>query len=823
MDLTELDEIDEIAELREFQRMQEGLLNISYLIESAKNIKEILVDTRESILELFKVEFVNIYVVDRSHKDIYSLVPDGNTFNEFRLPIDKNSIPGYVATTSNVVNIADVYNTEELKSIDNELTFDTATDEKSDFQTKQVLAVPILYNNELMGVIQLVNKTDTLAEFAEEEPVMLHEVAEVLGAAFHNHQKIKGKRKKTKFGYLISHELINEEELNSARKEAIANKESLEAVLMKKYKISKDDILKSLEEFYQCRFITFNNKVTIPVNLLMNLEREQLLRNLWTPLEKIDGYIHVIVDDPRNVQKCDAIESILNTKAIKYDVASPEDITKFINHFFPSDIAEPSVPDVLEINDISGATIYKEEDEEDNDEEDAITESEDEAMQIVSKREIAGDLDDLAAKGEIIKEISGVGIAKHVADISETIKESDGVIIQLVNKIINEAFLRGASDIHIEPDVESESVGVRYRIDGSCVTHLTVPYSYRAALVSRIKIMSNLDITVRRVPQDGKIRINKPGGGKIELRVATMPTQGSVEDIVMRILNVGNALPLEAMGMTKRNYRELLKVCEKPYGLILVVGPTGSGKTTTLHAALRHINTPDRKIWTAEDPVEITQRGLRQVQVQPKIGFDFAAAMRSFLRSDPDVIMVGEMRDYETSKIAVEASLTGHLVFSTLHTNSAPETITRLLDIGIDAFNFSDSLLGILAQRLVKTLCKKCREAYHPTASEYNEMSNSYGEELFEKLNIPNINDLILYRPKGCDSCNNSGYKGRMAIHELLINSEALKSTILKRDSIEILRDIAITEGMRTLLQDGILKAIIGITDLRQVFRACIK
>lgn len=821
MDLTELDEIDEIAELREFQRMQEGLLNISDLIESAKNIKEIIIDTRESILELFGVESVNIYVVDRSRKDMYTVIPDGNTFKEPILLIDKHSIPGYVASTSNMVTIADVYDAEELKKIDNELTFDTSTDEKSGFRTKQVLAAPILYNNELMGVIQLVNKTDAIAEFAEEEPVMLHEVAEALGTAFHNHQKTKGKRKKTKFGYLISHDLINEEQLNSARKEAIANKESLEAVLMKKYNISKDDILKSLEEFYQCRFITFNNKVPMPSNLLMNLEKEQLLRNLWTPLEKIDGSIHVIVDDPRNVQKCDAIENILNTKAIKYDVASPEDIIKFINHFFPSDISEPPVNDFSERVDISSAAIYREDEE--TEEEDAVTESANDMIQIISKRELVGELEDLAAKGEIIKEISGVGIAKQVADAAETIKESDSVIIQLVNKIFNEAFSRGASDIHIEPDVESESVGVRYRIDGTCVTHLTVPYSYRAALVSRIKIMSNLDITVRRVPQDGKIRINKPGGGKIELRVATMPTQGGVEDVVMRILNVGNALPLEAMGMTKRNYRELLKVCEKPYGLILVVGPTGSGKTTTLHAALRHINTPDRKIWTAEDPVEITQRGLRQVQVQPKIGFDFAAAMRSFLRSDPDVIMVGEMRDYETSKIAVEASLTGHLVFSTLHTNSAPETITRLLDIGIDAFNFSDSLLAILAQRLVKTLCKKCKEAYHPTDSEYNEMSHSYGEELFEKLNIPNKNDLILYRPKGCDSCNNSGYKGRMGIHELLINSEALKSTILRRDSIEILRDIAITEGMRTLLQDGILKSIIGLTDLRQVFRACIK
>ncbi len=270
---------------------------------------------------------------------------------------------------------------------------------------------------------------------------------------------------------------------------------------------------------------------------------------------------------------------------------------------------------------------------------------------------------------------------------------------------------RRASDIHIEPNVGKKNVEVRYRVDGDCAIYQTLPYSYRAAVISRIKIMSNLDITVRRIPQDGKIKFKRPHGDEIELRVATIPTQGGVEDVVMRILAKGETMPIEAMGLSERNFNEMLKILAKPYGMILVVGPTGSGKTTTLHAALHHINKPDRKIWTAEDPVEITQYGLRQVQVQPKIGFDFAAAMRAFLRADPDVIMVGEMRDFETAKTGVEASLTGHLVFSTLHTNSAPETITRLLDMGIDPLNFADALLGILAQRLVRTLCKDCKEA----------------------------------------------------------------------------------------------------------------
>jgi type II secretory ATPase GspE/PulE/Tfp pilus assembly ATPase PilB-like protein len=405
----------------------------------------------------------------------------------------------------------------------------------------------------------------------------------------------------------------------------------------------------------------------------------------------------------------------------------------------------------------------------------------------------------------------------------EGVRESDSVIIQLVNKIINDAFLRNASDIHIEPDVIDKNVLVRYRVDGDCHLYQTLPYNYRAALVSRIKIMSNLDITVKRTPQDGKIKFKKPGYGEIELRVVTVPTQGNVEDVVMRILAKGETLPLEAMKMTARNYDELLHISKRPYGLILCVGPTGSGKTTTLHALLKHINTPDRKIWTAEDPVEVTQRGLRQVQVHPKIGFDFAAAMRAFLRADPDVIMVGEMRDLETAKIAVEASLTGHLVLSTLHTNSAPETISRLLDMGIDPLNFADSLLGVLAQRLVRTLCDKCKEPYNPTQEEYNQIVESYGVDLFKKQNISYSKNLQLYRPRGCDACERTGYKGRIGIHELLINTESIKKrSIERRESIEVIRNMAMSEGMYTLYQDGVLKAFEGLTDIKQVHRVCV-
>jgi type II secretory ATPase GspE/PulE/Tfp pilus assembly ATPase PilB-like protein len=303
---------------------------------------------------------------------------------------------------------------------------------------------------------------------------------------------------------------------------------------------------------------------------------------------------------------------------------------------------------------------------------------------------------------------------------------------------------------------------------------MEIPGAHRNALVQRLKIMAKLDISEKRKPQDGKIRF-KYSKGVIELRVATIPTTNQNEDVVMRILAASKPLPLDKMGFAERNLSRFKEIVQKPYGICLVVGPTGSGKTTTLHSALGFINTEDMKIWTAEDPVEITQKGLRQVQVQPKIDFTFAAAMRSFLRADPDVIMVGEMRDHETAAIGIEASLTGHLVFSTLHTNSAPETITRLLDMNIDPFNFADALLGILAQRLIRTLCPKCKEAYNPSEEEWDEIMEVYGREWFGSLGIKYSPEYQLYRPKGCPACNNTGYKGRMGVHELLVGTDEIK------------------------------------------------
>ena len=406
------------------------------------------------------------------------------------------------------------------------------------------------------------------------------------------------------------------------------------------------------------------------------------------------------------------------------------------------------------------------------------------------------------------------------------VTDSDNVLVRLVNKLIIDAYEDGVSDIHIESMPGTESTRVRFRKDGRMFPYSEVPSNFRAALISRIKIMSRLDISEKRHAQDGKINFKEFGPVPIELRVLTMPTTGGYEDIVMRILAAPKAVSIDDIGLAPAIIDKLKAASERPHGLLFVCGPTGSGKTTTLHALLGYINTPDRKIWTAEDPVEITQRGLRQVQVQSKIDWTFAAILRSFMRADPDVIMVGETRDTETARIVIEASLTGHVVFSTMHTNSAVESVVRLLDFGLDPFNFADALLGVLAQRLARRLCTNCRKEYEPGEEELQMLSREYcaespfvPEEVIAqwRSNHAAEGKLKLYAACGCKQCNNTGYKGRLGVHELLANSSAIRKKIHAKANVADIQEVALQEGMRTLRQDGIEKILQGLTDWEQI------
>ncbi|WP_457571441.1 GspE/PulE family protein [Desulfovulcanus sp.] len=569
----------------------------------------------------------------------------------------------------------------------------------------------------------------------------------------------------SRYAYLVLSGQITQEELNRAMERARKENRDLDDILLQVFKIDKKELGKSLQLYYETEFVPFDPSIEPPFELFekRRLDPDFLKRYGWVPFKKDGKTIEVLMVNPFDLGRLDEIRFIFGTSNIRAKVSTAQDIEQFIEHFY---------------------------------------------QQLSSDQELASLVDDLDIDDETDLE--------HELEEGE-LSEHDSEVVRLVNALLVEAWRKKASDIHIEPNVRARYCSIRFRVDGTCHEFRKIRYGLAKPLISRIKIMSNLDIAERRLPQDGKVKIKLPDRNKVvEFRVAIIPTVENQEDVVLRVLASGKPMSLDKLGLSEANLQAFYKMIHKPYGLILVVGPTGSGKTTTLHSALSYINTPERKIWTAEDPVEITQDGLRQVQVNPKIGLTFAAALRSFLRADPDVIMIGEMRDKETAHIGVEASLTGHLVFSTLHTNSAPETITRLLDMDLDPFNFADSLLCVLAQRLVKTLCPKCKKKYIPSDKEIKELMDEFGPG-FEKYGQKFLADKpVLFQAKGCRHCT-GGYKGRIGIHELMLSSDGIKSLIKYREPTEKIREQAIKDGMLTLKQDGILKVLQGITDMSQV------
>ncbi|MFP4030006.1 MAG: ATPase, T2SS/T4P/T4SS family [Desulfococcaceae bacterium] len=739
---------------------------ISNRLQSTHNLDETLSQLKGPIAELFESERITIYGIDGVKRELVSRVMIGNEVKEIRIPVSTKSIAGYAAYKQRLVNVSDVYNPGEISKVGPDLEFDGSWDKKSGFKTKQVLACPVFFHKYLLGAIQLINRKNG-EPFSTRDEKTVQELAKTLGIAMYN-QKRAQRQATNKFSYLLQKHLMTQKELKNAINEANKRKEPIETYLMTSdLKVPKSEIVESLAKYYEVPGVEYRADWPIPGELVKRDKRAFMEKNLWVPLEAEGDKVVIAIDNPHDLQKIDLIKPLYPRNPLDFRVALREDILNFIK-LFTDEQDQSNIDDILH---------------------------------------------QLQAEADEVEE--------EVEEVSDT----DSAVVKLVNKIIIDAYARNASDIHIEPYPGKQNTLVRIRIDGACTVYQTIPFNYKAAVVSRIKIMSGLDIAERRLPQDGKIPFKKYGGLDIELRVATVPTQGGVEDIVMRILAAGDPIPLKKMRFSDRNYNEFIKIVEQPYGIIFVCGPTGSGKTTTLHSALAHINKTETKIWTAEDPVEITQKGLRQVQMHPKIGLTFAAAMRAFLRADPDVIIVGEMRDKETTSIGIEASLTGHLVFSTLHTNSAPESVVRLLDMGMDPFNFADAVLGIMAQRLGRTLCASCKDPYKPSQEEYAELKREYGEETFKRdlaEKYPYNDELTLYRPKGCPKCNNTGYRGRVGIHELMVATDDLKTLIQAKARVAELQKQALKDGMRTLKQDGIAKVFEGLTDFRQIRKVCI-
>ena len=752
------DTATEPEDSRDYERRLNVILR---RIHDAPTFDEALPQLEAEMLALLRAERMTVYQRGRHNREIVSRFKTGEEVQEIRVPVGPTSIAGYVALTQEPIRIEDVYNDDELKRISPHLGFDRSVDERTGFRTRSIMAVPITQDDVLLGVLQILNRSDG-GVFDTTDMERAQDLARVIG------QKYRYDLRGTKgpFDHLVARRHISRERLEEL--ENRARKETTKVVeLLIEEGLAPAMVGESLEHYYQVPFLAYDPDTEPPKAILDRFKRSYLRNNLIAPVAVTDSTVTVVVDDPNDTSRIMELQQFLEGYNFDIRVGLPDDILRYLG-----DKVETDAGSAGELADLVGKLGGDEETPE--------------AM------EEAGTADDAM------------------------VDENEATVVQLVNRLIVDAYKLGASDIHVEPSKGNEPAVVRMRVDGLCRTVLRIPASHIQAVLARIKIMARLDITERRNPQDGKIAV-KLKGQPVELRVATVPTVNG-ENAVMRLLASGGPLPFDKLNLSPRNHRETGELINHPHGLFLVVGPTGSGKTTTLHGVLGELNTADRKLWTAEDPVEITQPGLQQVQVHPKIGFDFAAALRAFLRADPDVILIGEIRDRETAESAVEASLTGHMVLSTLHTNSAPETVTRLLDLGLDPMNFADSLLGVLAQRLMRTLCGTCKEPYTPDADEWAHLVHAYGEADFEQLGLKR-EDVVLYRPQGCDKCGNTGYRGRTGIHELLVATPEMHKAIARSASIHEIRELAHSEGMHYLIQDGIAKILKGQSDFTQLRR----
>ncbi|MBY0238195.1 MAG: GspE/PulE family protein [Burkholderiaceae bacterium] len=755
-------------------------------IHATNNLDEIMLDLGMEFCDLFNCDRFTLYAMDHEKDYIVSKVKTGlTTFRDLKLAVTPHSIAGYVALTHKTVNITDVYDENELKRLSPDLRFQQGVDQRTGYRTREMLVAPLVsvQSKELLGVVQFINNREG-GSFSQIALDGVKELCDTLSVALSQRMK-PPQYVRTKYDGLVSDAVISTADLEMATRTARKNDVPVEEVLLKDMHVKLPVLGQALARHFNVPYEPYKGDRIKPVDLLRNLKRQYVEECWWLPLEESKDGLLVLATDPEQVANTRIVNQIFPRSKIVYRVTTNLEFEQTVDQFY-------------------------------------------------------GAASDSGTVGELL---SGLDEQDDEGGEPEQVSEAvENELVKLVNKIIIDAYRQGVSDIHIEPLPGKGKTGVRFRKDGSLVPYIEIPHAYRSALVARIKIMCDLDISERRKPQDGKIKFKKYGPLDIELRVATIPSTGGVEDIVLRILAAGEPIPLDKLGVLPFNLDRLRSAIEKPYGLFFVCGPTGSGKTTTLHSVLHYLNTPDTKIWTAEDPVEITQKGLRQVQVNRKAGLDFATVMRAFLRADPDIIMVGEMRDKETVGMGIEASLTGHLVFATLHTNSAPESIVRLLDMGMDPFNFADALLGVLAQRLAKRLCGNCKQAYHPSEIELELLLTEFCEELqntehfkkdakagraavlkgWRERYADKDGKFTLYRAVGCDECNR-GYKGRVGLHELMLGTDKVKKLLQEHARVAQLLACALEDGMLTLKMDGIEKVLLGITDIKMVRAVCIK
>ena len=869
----EISEAPQVEELLKNLEFHKSIQRITSRINSAENIREILVDIKEDIRKLFNIYVLTIYVVDKGKKEIFTLQSDGIKTKEIRLPIDNTTFAGYVARKKKMLHVSDAYNTREIRKINDALRFDDSLDEKTGILTGQIIASPILYDGIILGVMEIMNKKngETIDDYSH---IFLDEIESSLAKALFMLLDFDqaGHKRSERYEKLIQDGIVTPEQMNHAVKASIATKEDLATVLTERYDVAKDYIGAALSDHFSCPFRAYSDDLPVIEDLLSSLDKSSLVDMLWFPLNVVKGKIHVLVEDPSNLTKKREIEKMLETESVIYEVALSSDILRLINRYYsendekmpaepetqklfseqppasdqyvvtrPETIVKPAIkiePESVliagsedthrtNVTFLSGitqaASLAPETTRETAVHNHYQTEAKPSEKTLQATAIFLRDIFPKDADHYIPDEPAAALPATPAAPVIEAETVPQASVLPLLTDIIYDAYNRRGSDIHFEPDAAGKIINLRTRIDGQCLKNKTITIEEYTKIVDQVKELSNLGVTKQPAIQHGNLTLTRPSGSAIHMRVTFIPTHTGPEDMVIHISAKAKKIPLELLGLSENSYKEIVNILQQPRGMILIVGPAGAGMNTTLHACLDTINTQEKKIWTAEESIEIIQNGLRQVPVDPRKGFDFPYVLRSFLNADPDVIAASRIFDPETAGICMEASMKRHLVISTLWADHIIDTVEKCLDMGISRLIFADAMLAIIEQRLMKTLCPKCKEKYHPGPEEYDELSQMYGKEAFEKLNIPYSNHFHLFRPRGCEACGQTGYGGRLCVSEIFIFTREIKRMIRRNESIESIYQAAVAKGMNTLLQDGISKVLLGLSDQRQVKLTCVR
>jgi type II secretory ATPase GspE/PulE/Tfp pilus assembly ATPase PilB-like protein len=765
-----------------------GIGNLDSFVSQIKNIdlnsasQDSLTD---SLKNIFNCESATLLDYDDSRKELYSKNFRSHSSEEIRFQVSQKNLPGYVAATRKPLNIIDVYSREELSRHHQDLKYDDSWDEKNGFKARSIILIPLPHKNKLVGVMEIINKTDG-KPFLEADFIRAKAIALVMGLALVKQKERKQNNETagsknniqdkeptpSKFSYLIANGFLTNDELTLISKKSKESGIDVEDLLIKELYLRPLDVGKSLESFYYIPYEGYEESVIKPdlENYIIDVE---ILRNQsWVPIKNSTSSIVVLINDPTDKNAIETINTTFPGKKTEFRVGLKMDIQEYISCFYKAE----------ESQNISETEIL----------------AEDKTLELATQE------------------------APQTQAPEEQVVVTPDTSNSIFDEMLSTAIKQGVTDIHIEPGMEGKNLLIRLRKEGACRVFEEVPASLQNDIIKHIKTLAGLDLSVNQLPQNGKF-VLPIDSNKYELSVVVFPTIGNLEDAMLRVSPIGKPvpryIPITQMEFSDPNLDKIMSRIHASKGMILVTGPEGTGKTTTLHAFLGHLNTPEKKIVTAESPVDIVQSGLRQIQTNQEIGLNYSFALETFLLGNPDIIMIGEIEDATTLKLSNEAARE-RLVFSSLQARSTMDAIRIMREMNIDSNQFAETFLLIMAQKLVPSLCDACKEDYHPSQEEFDMLEKFYGSKSFSDLGFQYNDNLTLKKAVGCKQCIFTGYSGKIVLQEVLERTHELNRLIAEKAPLETIQTQALKDGMITMNQDGIYKIMSGDCDFKKIQEA---